>query len=57
MHVNAGAQRPKEGIEFPDPGVIVNCELPDLGIETETPGSPQEQCTLLLTLQTYNIFL
>ena len=36
MHVNAGAQKPKEGIEFPDPGVVANCELPSLSVETET---------------------
>lgn len=44
MHVNAGAQRPKEGIEFPDPGVIVNCELPSLSVETET-RVPQKSST------------
>lgn len=48
-------QTPKEGTGFPEAIVIGNCELSNVGAETQTQVPLQEQYTLSITLQLYSI--
>lgn len=57
VYVSAGAQRQKEGIEFPEAGVMVNFEFPSVGAESQIRFPPRAIHALNHTPSLQHIFI